>query len=88
MIWPSHNKKHQKLIVDSKLIQTGREATEKKRRPHDPYSLRCAPQVLGAAREAVAYARKVVEVEINSATDNPLVFPRDEDCLSGCNFHG
>lgn len=76
------------MLVDSKLIQTGREATEKKWRPNDPYSLRCAPQVLAAAREVVAYARKVVELEINSATDNPLVFPEDEACLSGGNFHG
>lgn len=42
-----------KLIVDSRLIQTGREATEKNRRPHDPYSLRCAPQVLGVFTEVL-----------------------------------
>ena len=61
---------------------------EKMHRPHGPYSLRCAPQVLGAARDAIAYAKRIVEVEINSATDNPLVFPEDETCLSGGNFHG
>jgi len=77
-----------KLIEESKLVQTGREAMEKVHRPHDPYSLRCAPQVLGAARDAVAYARRVVGIEINSATDNPLVFPETETCLSGGNFHG
>jgi len=76
------------LIAGSQLIQTGSEAMKKKQRPHDPYSLRCAPQVLGAARDAVAYARRVVEVEINSATDNPLVFTKEEACLSGGNFHG
>jgi len=52
----------------------------------DAYSLRCMPQVHGASRHAFAHARQVLEIEINSATDNPLVF---EDCvLSGGNFHG
>jgi histidine ammonia-lyase len=76
------------LISGSRLVQTGKEAMEKLHRPHDPYSLRCAPQVLGAARDAIAYAKRTVEVEINSATDNPVVFPEDETCLSGGNFHG
>jgi histidine ammonia-lyase len=76
------------MITGSKLIQTGKEAMKGTGRPHDPYSLRCTPQVLGAAREAITYARKVVEIEINSATDNPLVFPDDGVCLSGGNFHG
>ncbi|MGB9675895.1 MAG: histidine ammonia-lyase [Candidatus Bathyarchaeales archaeon] len=76
------------MITGSKLVQTGREAMKKTGRPHDPYSLRCTPQVLGAARDAIAYARKVVEIEINSATDNPLVFPEEGACLSGGNFHG
>jgi histidine ammonia-lyase len=52
----------------------------------DAYSLRCMPQVHGASRTAFAHARSVLEIEINSATDNPLVF---DDCvLSGGNFHG
>jgi len=76
------------IIAESQLIQTGKEAMQKMQRPHDPYSLRCAPQVLGAARDAIAYARRTVEIEINSATDNPLVFPEEETCLSGGNFHG
>lgn len=53
----------------------------------DPYSLRCVPQVHGAVRLALAHAQEVVETEINSATDNPLVFP-DGEVLSGGNFHG
>lgn len=53
----------------------------------DPYSLRCVPQVHGAVRLAVAHARQIVETEINSATDNPLVFPNG-DVISGGNFHG
>jgi histidine ammonia-lyase len=76
------------LVAGSKLVQTGKEAIEKTQRPHDAYSLRCAPQVLGTARDAIAYVRKTVEVEINSATDNPLVFPEKGTCLSGGNFHG
>jgi histidine ammonia-lyase len=66
----------------------------------DPYSLRCAPQVHGASRDALAYTRGVLEVEINSATDNPLVFPDGAEVdptaiatgggriVSGGNFHG
>jgi histidine ammonia-lyase len=53
----------------------------------DPYSVRCVPQVHGAARDAYTHALRVVEIEINSATDNPLVF-REGDILSGGNFHG
>jgi histidine ammonia-lyase len=57
-------------------------------RVQDAYSLRCMPQVHGAARHAFAYARGVLEIEINSATDNPLIFPEDGRILSGGNFHG
>jgi histidine ammonia-lyase len=59
--------------------------------PHkvqDPYSLRCMPQVHGASRDALQYLRRVLEIEINSATDNPLVFPADDEVISGGNFHG
>jgi len=77
-----------KAFAGSHLVQTGTEAMQKTQRPHDPYSLRCTPQVLGAAWDAIAYARSVVEVEINSVTDNPLVFPEERVCLSGGNFHG
>lgn len=54
----------------------------------DPYTLRCVPQVHGASADAIAYVRKVVETEINSVTDNPLVFPDKKDVISGGNFHG
>jgi histidine ammonia-lyase len=54
----------------------------------DPYSLRCMPQVHGATRDALGYARTVLEREIGSATDNPLVFAADEAIMSGGNFHG
>jgi histidine ammonia-lyase len=54
----------------------------------DPYSTRAMPQVLGASLDAMRYVRGVLEVEVNAATDNPLVFPREGDVLSGGNFHG
>jgi histidine ammonia-lyase len=57
-------------------------------RVQDAYSLRCMPQVHGASRQLLAYARDVLSVEINSATDNPLVFADGERVLSGGNFHG
>lgn len=53
----------------------------------DAYSLRCTPQVHGAARDAVAQLRRALTVEINSSTDNPLVFAPDGDIVSGGNFH-
>ena len=56
-------------------------------RVQDPYSLRCVPQVHGAVRDMLSYAARVLETEVGSATDNPLVFP-DGDILSGGNFHG
>jgi histidine ammonia-lyase len=54
----------------------------------DAYSLRCAPQVHGATRDALAYARGVLEVELNSVSDNPIVLPEDDAIVSGGNFHG
>ena len=54
----------------------------------DPYSIRCTPQVNGAVREALKYVRKVIEIEMNSATDNPLIFPEQDKVISGGNFHG
>jgi len=54
----------------------------------DAYSLRCTPQVHGAVRDALAYVRRVLEIEINSATDNPLIFPDEDKVISGGNFHG
>jgi len=56
------------------------------RRVQDAYSLRCAPQVHGAVRDAVATARRVLEIELNAVTDNPLVV--GEEIFSGGNFHG
>jgi histidine ammonia-lyase len=57
-------------------------------RIQDAYALRCAPQVHGAAREGLAFASRLVEIEANAATDNPMVFAADGDIVSGGNFHG
>lgn len=57
-------------------------------RVQDAYSLRCMPQVHGAVRDALAFARRTFEIEMNSATDNPLVFADSGAVLSGGNFHG
>jgi histidine ammonia-lyase len=57
-------------------------------RVQDPYSLRCAPQVLGAARDALGYVEQVIANELGAVTDNPLLFAEDGAVLSGGNFHG
>jgi histidine ammonia-lyase len=54
----------------------------------DSYSIRCAPQIIGASLDSTLWARKQLEIEINAAGDNPLVFPDDGDYVSGGNFHG
>ena len=54
----------------------------------DPYSFRCAPQVLGASVEAMRYARRALFTEVNSVTDNPLCFPDSGEVVSAGNFHG
>ncbi|HMG32556.1 MAG TPA: histidine ammonia-lyase [Blastocatellia bacterium] len=57
-------------------------------RVQDAYALRCMPQVHGAVRDALAHVRRILEIEINSATDNPLIFADSNEVLSGGNFHG
>lgn len=54
----------------------------------DPYSLRCVPQVHGASRDAIKYVYDAVSREINAVTDNPLIFPDQDEVISGGNFHG
>lgn len=58
------------------------------RKVQDAYSLRCMPQIHGAARDSLAYSRGVLGIEINSAVDNPSVFAEEGEILSGGNFHG
>ena len=54
----------------------------------DAYSIRCAPQVHGASRDAIRYVWEAVSREINAVTDNPLIFPDEDEVISGGNFHG
>jgi histidine ammonia-lyase len=72
-----------RILADSQILPSHADC----RRVQDPYSLRCVPQVHGAIREAARHAQQIVETEINSVTDNPLVFP-DGEVVSGGNFHG
>jgi histidine ammonia-lyase len=57
-------------------------------RIQDAYTLRCSPQVHGAGKDAIAYARRVLETEMNSSTNNPLIFADSEEFVLGGNFHG
>ena len=72
------------LLADSEIRESHRVGDD---RVQDAYSLRCAPQVLGAVADAIRFARETVAVELNSSTDNPLVFDGG-DVVSGGNFHG
>ncbi len=63
-------------------------AAQTKKHVQDPYSFRCIPQVHGASWDAIQYAVKVFEIECNSVTDNPTLFPDEDLILSGGNFHG
>jgi len=74
-----------KLLADSEIRESHKGNDP---RVQDAYSLRCMPQVHGAARDVLTHVKGIVEVETGSATDNPLVFAEDSDILSGGNFHG
>jgi histidine ammonia-lyase len=81
-------------LNEGSQIRESHRAAEKDPRVQDAYSLRCTPQVHGAVRDSLAQAREMAAVELNSATDNPLVFARpgsgdgSGDIISGGNFHG
>jgi histidine ammonia-lyase len=88
IIRPHKGQKHvaeniRNLLVESEILESHRHCGK----VQDPYCLRCVPQVHGASRDAIDHAVSVVQTEINSVTDNPLVFP-DGDIISGGNFHG
>lgn len=72
------------LLADSEVRESHRDCG----RVQDAYCLRCMPQVHGAVRDALSHARRVFSTELNSATDNPLVFPETGEVISGGNFHG
>ena len=71
-----------KLLEGSEIIK------QKKVHVQDPYSFRCIPQVHGASKDTICYVKSVIEIEINSATDNPTVFPDEDLIISAGNFHG
>ncbi len=73
-----------KLVSNSEINNSHQDCP----RVQDPYTMRCAPQVFGAARDAMEYCANIFERELGAVTDNPLVFPEDGDVLSGGNFHG
>jgi histidine ammonia-lyase len=79
-------------LNEGSAIRESHRATEKDKRVQDAYSLRCTPQVHGAVRDALAQVRSTLAVELNSATDNPLVFTDSSagsgEVVSGGNFHG
>ena len=70
------------LLEGSEIIK------QKKVHVQDPYSFRCIPQVHGASKDTIRYVKSVIEIEINSATDNPTVFPDEDMIISAGNFHG
>ncbi|MGH9743223.1 MAG: histidine ammonia-lyase [Candidatus Acidiferrum sp.] len=77
-------------LNEGSQIRESHRSAEKDPRVQDPYSVRCTPQVHGAVRDSLAQAREIAAVELNSATDNPLVFVTEKggDIISGGNFHG
>lgn len=72
------------LLKNSEIIDSHKDCDK----VQDPYSLRCIPQVHGVARDVLKQVRRVLETEMNSVTDNPLVFPETKRILNGGNFHG
>ena len=73
-----------KITDNSEIISSHHDCS----RVQDAYTLRCSPQVHGASWDAFAYVDKVIRVEMNASTENPLIFPESEEFLSGGNFHG
>jgi histidine ammonia-lyase len=71
-----------------RLLEGSEIAAQGEKQLQDPYAFRCVPQVHGATWDVIEHCRSVIETEINSVTDNPLIFPESGDVLSGGNFHG
>ena len=72
------------LLQDSEIMESHKNCG----RVQDAYSLRCMPQVHGPVRDTIEYVSKMLEIEMNSATDNPMVFEEQNELISGGNFHG
>jgi len=76
-----------RIILD--LLEGSKNITKQGEiRVQDAYSLRCTPQIHGASKDAINYVREHVEIEINSVTDNPIIFQETKEGISGGNFHG
>ena len=71
-----------------KVLEGSEIIVQEKAHVQDPYSFRCVPQVHGACKDAISHTQKVFETEINSVTDNPTIFPDEDDIISAGNFHG
>lgn len=72
------------LLANSEILDSHHECTK----VQDPYSLRCIPQVHGACRQTIVHTEEVFNIELNSVTDNPLIFVDTKEVISGGNFHG
>ncbi len=72
----------------SEILQGSGLAKRKKTHTQDPYSFRCIPQVHGASKDVIEFAEKTFLIEINSVTDNPTIFPDEDEIISAGNFHG
>ena len=73
-----------RLVEGSVIIESHKDCEK----VQDAYTLRCIPQVYGAVMDTIEYVKNILSIEINSATDNPLIFPDQEEVISGGNFHG
>jgi histidine ammonia-lyase len=84
------NQSGQRVVAQAirKLLEGSEMQTQKKKHVQDPYSFRCTPQVLGASLDAIEHVKTVVTREVNAVTDNPIIFPEENQIISGGNFHG
>ncbi|MGV6861519.1 MAG: histidine ammonia-lyase [Putridiphycobacter sp.] len=73
---------YRNILAGSEIIK------QEKKHVQDPYSFRCIPQVHGASKDTIAFAKDIIEREINAVTDNPTIFPDEEEIVSAGNFHG
>ena len=71
-----------------KILEGSEMLKQEKKHVQDPYSFRCIPQVHGATKDTIRYVKSIIEIEINSATDNPTIFPDEDLIISAGNFHG
>lgn len=75
-------KRFREILAGSEIIDQEKEHVQ------DPYSFRCIPQVHGASKDAIDYCKGIIEREVNAVTDNPTIFPEEDDIVSAGNFHG